>query len=594
MPCGTGLQGMDEGIRMPPLAKRLLTAGLTGVMITGMLAAPAAAATGKAAAKTSALERKRVDSVKTPKLGWYKCYDYAECTTTRLPLDYDKPKGATTEIAILRVKAKDQKHKLGSLFLNPGGPGGSGTDIALYAPYFLDASLLQRFDIVGFDPRGIASSANVHCWKSVKDQTAVLQNMNVAFPWGKTEEARYVKAAKQFGKACSTTGKPLTGAMSTAEVVRDMDVLRRAVGDKKLNYLGFSYGTAIGQYYANMFPDRFRAIVVDGVLDPEHWVGTRKTANQEQDERLRSADGAYRALREILKRCDKTGPAYCVFSDGDPVARFATIAQKLRQKPLVITDESGTYTITYADFIGGVLGSLYGVDAGDAVTSIAEQVWTLLYPPSTAAANTAKAQLIKRITDERKKAARDFPYYNGFEAFAGVLCTDALHPKDAGLWPALMAKADKRAPYFGRAWGWGSVQCARTTWTVHDEDAYTGPWNTRTAAPVLLVGTKWDPATNYDDAVSASRRLPNSRLLSNTNWGHTSYGTSACATHAIDAYLLKGTLPAKGTLCEGEYQPFTEPLPTDSGAAKLKAAAAQPARPPVATPLPISVLNGNR
>ena len=154
--------------------------------------------------------------------------------------------------------------------------------------------------------------------------------MNVAFPWGAKQEASYVKAAKQFGKACSTTGKPLTGAMSTAEVVRDMDVLRRAVGDEKLTYLGFSYGTAIGQYYADMFPDRFRAIVVDGVLDPDHWVGTKRTANQEQNQRLRSADGAYRALQEILKRCDTAGELYCQFAAGDPVKNFATIAQKMR------------------------------------------------------------------------------------------------------------------------------------------------------------------------------------------------------------------------------------------------------------------------
>jgi pimeloyl-ACP methyl ester carboxylesterase len=577
---------------MPPLERRFLAAGITGALLAAGAAVPALAApaaTGRSASdKVSAQERKRVDSVRTPTLGWYQCYDYAECATTRLPLDYDKPRGATTEIALLRVKAKDQKNKIGSLFINPGGPGGSGTDIALAAPFFLSDSLLQRFDIVGVDPRGIANSTNVKCFPTVGDQDAVLGDMNVAFPWGEAEEATYVKAAKKFGKACSTTGKPLSGAMSTAEVVRDMEVLRRAVGDKKLTYLGFSYGTAIGQYYANMFPDRFRAIVVDGVLDPEHWVGTRRTANQEQDERLRSADGAYRALREILKRCDQAGEASCVFAGGDPVHNFETIAQRLRAKPLVIGDDSGSYTITYADFVGGVLGELYGVTAGDGVTGIAQDVWTLLSVSSAADRAGAKAALITRITDARAKPGRDFPYDNGFEAFAGVLCTDALHPKDASQWPALMAKADKRAPYFGRAWGWGSAQCARNTWTVRDEDAYTGPWNRRTAAPVLIVGNLWDPATNYDDAVSAAKLLPNSRLLTSTNWGHTAYGTSDCATGAIDTYLLSARLPAKGTVCEGAYQPFSQPAGT------MRAAGADQGRPPVATQLPVSVLNGNR
>ncbi|WIM98736.1 alpha/beta hydrolase [Actinoplanes oblitus] len=582
---------------MSRLGRTVIVAALvTGVLVSGA-AAPAAAATSATTDHTSAKERKRVDSVPTPKLGWYDCYRIAQCATTHLPLDYDKPKGPKTEIAILRIKAKDQKHKIGSLFLNPGGPGGSGTSIALNAPYFLSKTLLDRFDIVGFDPRGIASSDNVRCFKNVKAQAAVLNKMNVAFPWGAAEEKTYVGAAKQLGKACSTTGKPLSGSMSTAEVVRDMDVLRRAVGDKKLNYLGFSYGTAIGQYYANMFPDRFRSIVVDGVLDPVRWVGTKATANQEQDERLRSADGAYRALREILRRCDAAGEKYCAFAAGDPVANFDLIAQKLRKKPLVITDELGSYTVTYADFVGGILGDLYDTAAGDWVTQDAQYIYTLLTSSSAADKAAARTALAKRIRDARaRKPARDFPYENGFEAFSGVDCTDALHPKDANSWPALMAKADRRAPYFGRAWGWATVQCARNTWTVRDEDAYTGPWTRRTAAPVLIVGARWDPATNYDDAVSASRRLPNSRLLSNTNWGHTSYGTSDCATTAIDNYLLKGTLPAKGTVCQGAYQPFLEPLPDDSAlsASALRAPAAPAQRPQVVGPPLPSTLSGTR
>lgn len=574
---------------MPPLGKRILIAPLAAALLIAGTPAPAGATPDgyRHADTTSTVERQRVDRVATPELAWSACYEYAECAKVRLPLDYDKPGGATTELALLRVKARDQQHRIGSLFINPGGPGGSGTSIALAAPGFLSESLLDRFDIVGVDPRGIADSTNVRCWPSAEAQAGVLDDMNVAFPWGRAEEKKYVAAAERFGKACSTTGLPLTGAMSTAEVVRDMEVLRRAVGDRKLTYLGFSYGTAIGQYYANMFPERFRAIVVDGVLDPSHWVGTRQTADLEQDERLRSADGAYRALREILKRCDAAGESRCVFAAGNPVAKFETIAQRLRARPLTVTDEFGTYTVTYADFVGGVLGSLYGTDAGPAVVDLAEQLWRLLETPATAAA--AKVALRQRIMKVRAAAADPEPYDNGFEAFAGVLCTDALHPRDADQWPALMAKADRRAPYFGRAWGWGSAQCARDTWTVRDEDAYAGPWNRRTAAPVLVVGSLWDPATSYDDAVSASRLLANARLLTSTNWGHTAYGSGDCATSSIDAYLLNGTLPARGTVCEGAFQPFTDVLPQG-----LRAATGGASRPPVATPLPPSVLNGNR
>ncbi|RSM70705.1 peptidase S33 family protein [Actinoplanes sp. ATCC 53533] len=559
---------------------RLLTAALAGIVLSAVAAAPGSAAPA-ASDRTSKAESKRVDAVPTPKLGWYKCYEIAECATARLPLDYDKPKGATTEIAILRIKAKDQKRKIGSLFLNPGGPGGSATEFARFAPYFLSDSLLQRFDIVGVDPRGIGASANVRCFKSVKDQTAVFDLLNVPFPVTKAEEKRYVTGSKLMGKACSTTGRPLTGAMSTAEVARDMDVMRRAVGDRKLNYLGFSYGSALGQYYANMFPDRFRALTVDGVLNPTAWVGTTR---QILDERLRSSDGAYQALIEILKRCDRAGEKFCVFAAGDPVKNFETIARALRAKPLQLPDGAGgTFTVTYAIFVGAILGSLYGTDAGQVVTEIAAEVWAALHAGSTAAL-TERARAAQAT-----KRGYDFPYENGFEASSAVICTDGRHPADAGSWPAATARRDQRAPYFGRSWGWIDSQCANKTWTVQDEDAYRGPFTKRTAAPVLVVGNFWDPATNYQGAVSSSRLLPNSRLLSSNNWGHTAYGSGVCATTAIDNYLLTGKPPAKGTVCTDSVQPFTEPLPPPGEPTTLSAPTGKQ-RPPVATLIPESLL----
>jgi pimeloyl-ACP methyl ester carboxylesterase len=599
----------QEGHNMP-FTTRVLTAGVAGVVLAtsaaaGVSAAPARTTSVVASDRTSAVERKRVDSVKTPKLGWYTCYGTAECATVQLPLDYDEPNGAKTEVAVLRIKAKNQKTKIGSLFVNPGGPGGSGTQLAMAAPFFLSQSVLDRFDIVGVDPRGIANSQNVKCFPTTRDQTLAMAGLNVAFPVGRREEAAYTASAKAVGRACSTTGRPLTGAMSTAEVARDMDVLRRAVGDKKLSYLGFSYGTALGQYYANMFPDRVRAVVVDGVINPVTWVGDARTGNQIQDDRLRSADGAYKALVELLRRCDKAGEKFCVFSAGDPVKNFDIIARKLRAKPLVITDGSGSITITYADFIGSTLGSLYSPFGASEIAATAADLWQLLSKPAGAAG--AKSALVSRIREARRTAAgRDFPYDNSYETYVGVACTDGLHPSDARLWPALTAKSDKRAPYFGRIWGWGTVTCARNTWTVRDEDAYRGPFDRRTSSPVLVVGSFWDPATNYQDAVASARLLPNSRLLSSNNWGHTAYGTSPCSTNAIDAYLVGLKLPAKGKTCRDADQPFTQPLDAESAtlmraegskgelAAVAPSADAPKQLPPVAIRVPVSVLNGTR
>ncbi|WP_433230379.1 alpha/beta hydrolase [Actinomadura formosensis] len=599
---------------------RILAVGVAGATLVPVVSVTAFADPGapgvraaSAAAATSPAEGTRVDRVPTPKLAWYKCYETAECATVRLPLDYDAPKGATTEIAVLRLKARNAKKRIGSLFVNPGGPGGQGTALAYAAPYFLGADVLDRFDIVGFDPRGIGFSDNVACFRSTRDQALALAGMNVAFPVGAKQESAYIKSAKALGKGCSTTGKKLAGAMSTAEAARDMDVLRRAVGDKKLSYLGFSYGTALGQYYAGMFPDRLRAVAVDGVINPVSWVGTPKTGNQILDERLRSADGAYKALKEILVRCGKAGKTKCAFAAyGDPVKNFDVLAKRLKAKP---ADIGGT-KVTYADFVGAMLGDLYAPDGYMYIDSDATDLWKATSPASTAAqAAAARKTLAARIAERRaevrrqrdaagKITAKDFPYFNDLDAFSGVTCTDGRHPKKAGSWPGLTAAADKRAPYFGRAWGWSSVQCAGDSWKVRDEDAYTGPFNRRTNAPVLFVGNYYDPATNYNEAVSSSRLLPNSRLLSSNSWGHTAYGTSACVTKAVDGYLVSGALPPEGTVCVGDIQPFAQNPPSaldTRGPANAAAMATRPAAagqatqlPPVATRVPASILLGTR
>ncbi|WP_131736610.1 alpha/beta hydrolase [Actinomadura roseirufa] len=600
-----------------PLRHRMLAAGVAGALLVPAFAGAALADPGGAGVRTgdttSAVEKNRVDRVPVPKLGWYKCYDYAECATVRLPLDYDDPKGPTTEVAVLRVKARKAKQRIGSLFVNPGGPGGQGTALAYQAREIFGPDVLDRFDVVGFDPRGIGFSANVKCFKSTKDQTLAMAGMNVAFPVGSKQEAAYIKSAKALGKGCSTSGKKLAGAMSTAEAARDMDVLRRAVGDKKLTYVGFSYGTALGQYYANMFPDRLRAVAADGVIDPVSWAGTRKTASQILDDRMRSADGASKALREILARCAKAGKPKCEFAGyGDPVKNFDVLAKRLKAKPADVEGEK----VTYADFIGGVLGALYYPDGFAIVDGIASTLWKATSPKSTAAqAAAARKALAARIAERRtevkrqkeaaaKVLAKDFPYNNEQDAQSSVICTDGLHPKKAGSWPALTAAADKRAPYFGRAWGWTSVQCAGDAWTVRDEDAYTGPFNRRTSVPVLFVGNYYDPATNYNEAVSSSKLLPNSRLLSSNSWGHTAYGTSKCVTEAVDAYLVAGTLPPAGKVCVGDVQPFEPnpgPPPATKGVADASAMATQANAagngtklPPVATRVPPSILLGTR
>ncbi|GAB2620523.1 peptidase [Paractinoplanes abujensis] len=560
-----------------PRTHRLLTIALAGALVTGSAFAGAA----PAAAGRAPSEARLVDAVPTPKLNWYKCYEIAECATVRLPLDYRRPKGKTTEIAVLRVKAKNQAKRIGSLFVNPGGPGGSATQFALAAPDFLSDALTERFDVVGVDPRGIGASEQVKCFPTVRAQTEVLNLMNVPFPVTGAEERNYIAGSKKLGRACSTTGRPLTAHASTAEVARDMDVVRRAVGDKKLSYLGFSYGSALGQYYANMFPDRFRALVVDGVLDPTAWVGTTR---QILDQRLRSSDGAYKALHEILVRCDKAGESKCVFAEGNPVQHFDQIAERLKTDPLDFPDGAGgTIQVTYAVFISAVLSTLYSTEAGEGVTQLAAEI-------ATAQEGGTTAPLLARVNAAKASRAYDFPYENGFEASSTVICTDGKHPADASSWPAAVDRREREAKYFGRSWGWIDSQCANKTWTVQDKNAYTGPFTKRTATKFLIVGNFWDPATNYRGAVSSRALAPNASLLSSNNWGHTAYGSGVCATTTIDNYLLTGKAPQDRKTCTDAAQPFTEPLP--AATATTKAATAKQ-RPPVATIRPDSILVAN-
>jgi pimeloyl-ACP methyl ester carboxylesterase len=582
----------------------LVTALAIGALLpVGMVVPAQAASTASVVAskpppsdRTSAQEARRVDRVPTPKLRWYPCYGNAECATTRLPLDYDKPHGATTLVAVLRVKAKDQKHRIGSLFVNPGGPGGSGTAMAQAAPYFLSADVLDRFDVVGIDPRGTNFSDQVACFPGNAQQGKVLSGLNVAFPFTKAQEQAAVASSRGLGKACSTTGRPLSAAMSTAEVARDMDVIRRGVGDKRLSYLGFSYGSYLGQVYANLFPDRVRALAIDAVLDPVAWAGTKATASRPQSDRIRSADGATKALHQILVLCDKAGGQKCRFSPGNPVVNYDVVANRLKARPLVFTDPytGELVTFTYADLVSGTLGSLYGPYGYLEITGNLADLIILTEPPAKASSAAGRARRVAAVrsfarnlaAQKKRDAGRtgwSFPYDNGFEAFEDVACTDSLNPADAAAWPALAAAADRRAKYFGRLWIWESSPCAGRTWTARDEDGYRGPFTRRTIAPVLVVGTRWDPATNYDGAVSAARLLPNSRLLSNDNWGHTSYGSSQCVTGAMDTYLLTQKVPARGAFCHGDVQPFVGTPPGEAGLARPDLRL-----PPVAPPFTVA------
>jgi pimeloyl-ACP methyl ester carboxylesterase len=522
-----------------------------------------------AADRTSSTEARRVDRVRTPKITWVEDEARGGYTgSVKVPLDYDRPSGSKVTIALFKVPAADPSARIGTLFLNPGGPGASGVDMAASATTFLSQSVLDRFDVVGFDPRGTNASTEVTCFPSPGRQSAALSGLTAAFP-GPAEQAAYIASAQRLGAACSTYGVKLASAMSTAQVARDLDVLRRAVGDRKLTYLGFSYGSYLGQVYANLFPDRFRALAVDGVIDPVAWAGTTLTRSVPAGTRVKAAEASWSALVAGLAACAAAGPERCPLPD--PQADFDAVADRLKAQPLTVGVGGAAYSYRYQDFISDTLSLLYYPEGMDYVAQLVAALKQLVdagtgTAPGAAAGDRA-ARLIRAF--RHSLAAYDARYDNDLEAYSGVLCTDAYEPSTPASWVLATAKASVRAPHFGQLWGWTDVQCATSTWKARDEDAYHGSFSRNTAATVLLVGNYHDPATNYAGALEASTLLPNSVLLRSDSWGHTAYATSDCVTDRVDAYLLTGKVrgDTATTVCTGDVQPFSQPLGAGSGTA---------------------------
>ncbi len=560
-------------------------------LVLALLLSFVAATPAQAADRTTSTEARRVDRIKTPRLTWIEDEDGGGYSAkVKLPRDYDSPKGAKVTLALFKVPAADPARRIGTLFVNPGGPGGSGVEIAKAATAFLSQSVLDRFDIVGVDPRGTNASSRVRCFPSSSKQSLALRGMASAFPSTGSEEKSFVTAGKNIAKGCSKYGKTMASSMSTAEVARDLDVLRRAVGDAKLNYFGFSYGSYLGAVYANMFPERFRALVIDGVLDPAAYAGSRATRYTPTSIRIKSGEASWKALRDGLDACAAAGPAYCPL--GSPRRDFDQVAAALKAAPKGILISNGTDIVryTYADFISDILNALYYPDGMDWVATVIATLKSIVGSSQASAIASSSAKLNTLVRNFHRVAGigLDSSYDNSLEAYSGVMCTDTWEPSDPNIWARSNARAASRAPHFGGIWGWSDVQCATNYWKAKDEDAYRGSFSKRTASPVMIVGNYHDPATNYTGAQAAKRLMPNSYLVTSDSWGHTAYGTSDCVTDRVDAYLLGLAKPAGG-VCVGNVKPFTAPLASMSLARAGGLARVLPTRqglPPVTAPQP--------
>jgi pimeloyl-ACP methyl ester carboxylesterase len=507
----------------------------------------------------AAAETLGTNGAPVPALDWGPCgiegREAYQCATAEVPLSYRDPAGQSIELAVGKLPAADPERKIGTLFYGPGGPGGSGR----FAPAF-SAALHERFDIVGFDPRGVHASTPLRCFAS-NDQAQRL--FGLEFPITPAQEQTYIRRTVRGTELCARNGGPLLSHMSTANVARDLDVLRQAVGEEDLTFLGTSYGTHIGAVYANLFPDRVRAAVLDSVLDPVEWT----TGREPQDAfvpvvfRLGSFLGTTQALDAFLRAC--AADARCAFREEgvDLHRKFDTLLRRLRERSLEITLPDGSLDrITYQRAVGDTRGALYATSRAPGL-AVTLQQWH--EATSARGSGAAPAEVGLQPLGSRPGfdvgGQQDEPYL-GLEWTAAVLCLDSLNPSNPFVWPRYARAADRLAPYFGSWWVYVISQpCA--TWPASDPDRYAGPWNRERANPILLIGNSQDPATPYEDAQSTTRELGNARLLTLNTFGHVAVtrGRSSCVISAVDRYLIDQELPPEGAVCEPDVGPFDAP-----------------------------------
>jgi pimeloyl-ACP methyl ester carboxylesterase len=399
-------------------------------------------------------------------------------------------------------------------------------------------------NVVGFDPRGVGASDPLHCFDSEDELFAFLFAVPL-FPYERDQYRPFYDHYASLADRCLTRGEVIAEHMSTADVVRDLDLLRRAVGDPKLTYLGFSYGSYIGNTYANLFPRNIRALVIDGVLDPRLWssgwqIRSDRIATQEE-------------FDEFLRLCEEAG-TQCAFADGKRTAkRWERLARTVEKEPVELGDD---FLYTYDLLIGDATGAMYAPEiwgGPDGYAAFLDLVADAALGDQSA---KAKARAVRRnlVAWIDSRRPREADYDNGFDAYFGNQCADTQYPDTFSEFLAIdrYARAGSR---FGPYWWWFNNGCAE--WPVA-EDRYIGPWTARTSAPVLVVGNFFDGVTDYRGAQATSRLLKNSRLLSYAGWGHTAYGRSECTSDFVDAYLLDGTLPPVGTICPANPNPFLE------------------------------------
>ena len=520
-------------------------AAVAGVCLgVGAGAVPAAAlpAAGAAAAASSkAAVPKGLESFYGQKVEWYDCVAAAgveksaektgfQCAKVTVPLDYSQPDGQTIEIAMKKHLATGSVRQ-GTLFMNPGGPGGSGVDGVGAMATTTFAGVQSAYDIIGFDPRGVGSSTAITC--SSDAEAKAMEGVSpvdaagapVAF---EKRGAVISERFKQLEADCAFRTKPteLLDHVDTVSVARDLDILRALSGDQKLNYAGFSYGTYLGATYAELFPANTGRMVLDGALDPSLSYSERRQGQ---------ALGFERALRNYVAWC-QSGQSCPLTGDTDAgVKQIGDVFTSANQSPVPSSDPNRPVT-------GEEMKRIVGF-----VLYFPESSWSAVSEALGQVINEHDASAFRAMADQI--AAQ--PQVNA-GANIGINCLDYRVEGDMATWTAQSKELERIAPRFATVTEAGDLGCQ--AWG-HTGTQSSKALHAKGAAPILVIGTTGDPATPYEWAEALADQLDSGQLLTWEGNGHAAYtnsGHGPCVTQAVDTYLLTGTMPKKGLTCHGK------------------------------------------
>lgn len=451
-------------------------------------------------------------------LQWDPCSDGIECSWLDVPMDYDDPDGETILVAVVRVLALKPDQRVGSLVVNPGGPGASGREYAVAAPFRFGTRLRDHFDIVGFDPRGTGASNPVDCLSDEEFDEYVAGDPSPDTPEEVAEFGRWVD---RFAKGCTEKTGELVRHVSTVEAARDMDVLRAALGHSQLDYFGASYGTKLGATYAELFPAKVGHFVLDAGVD---------VSSDSRELSLAQARGFETALRAYVGNCVDGGDCQLGESVDEGVETIAQLLEDIADDPLPAGDrELGAGNAFY-----GVVTPLY-----------LRESWPEL-DAALGLALDGDGRLLMRLSDRYTSRGEEGYLNNSSEAIVVINCLDDPTSIPVADVPEQFAEFEEASPTFGRVFAWGMAGCGAFGFEEPRNIEITGAG----ANPILVTGTTRDPATPMEWAESLAEQLESGVLIRRDGDGHTAYNTgNACVDEAVEGYLVDGDVPADGLDC---------------------------------------------